>query len=229
MHADPTFARAYAALAAAYVVQSGVAYGSVATSDAMPRAKFAARQAMEIDDTLADAHAALGVVTAKYDWDWSAAETEFRRAVELNAEYSQAHYWYSELLSTWGRTDEALNEARRAQELEPFSPQTDMNVGRVLYLGRRYDDALAFLNQTLSKNPSNTKAKYLVGLIYIQKGMLREASNIFEQLYATDERDLTAARSREPDAAPKPVKFSPRWRRATKARTVCRRRKKRLS
>lgn len=190
---DPTDAQSYAALASAYVLQSGVAYGSVSTKEVMPKAKYAAKRALEIDGTLAESHGALAIVLGKYEWNWAEAEVEFKRAIEINDEYSEAHYWYSEFLSTAGRTSEALEEAEKARELAPFSPQMEMNVGRVLYLGRRYDEALEYLQQAVEKNPANTKAKYLIGLAYVQKGMYPAALQIFEQLYASSEKDLTAA------------------------------------
>ena len=191
---DPSYAEAYAGLADAYVVQSGVAYGSFSPDEIMPKAEWAAKKAIKIDDSLADLHAALAVVYSKYEYRWQEAENEFKLALACDPEYAQAHYWYSELLATLGKTEEAIAEAYKAQRLEPFSPLTEMNVGRVQYLARQYDEAETYLNRALTKHPDNVKAKYILSLIYLQKKMYPESLKLLEDLYASDDnRPLSAA------------------------------------
>jgi len=135
----------------------------------------------------------MAVVLGKYEYNWKEAEDKFKRAIELDPEYAQARYWYSELLSTTGRTDEAFREAVKAKDLDPFSAYMKVNVGRVLYYGHRYDEAIGYFSQTVQKEPDNLKAKYMLGLVYLQKKMYPEALQIFEQLYNGKERELTAA------------------------------------
>jgi len=190
---DPSYAKAHSGLANAYVVQSGPAYGSVSTEETMPKARASAKEAMTLDDNLAESHAAMAVVLGKYEYNWKEAEDKFKRAIELDPEYAQARYWYSELLSTTGRTDEAFREAVKAKDLDPFSAYMNRNVGRVLYYGHRYDEALKYFSQMVQKEPDNLKAKYMLGLVYLQKKMYPEAVLIFEQLYNGKERELAAS------------------------------------
>jgi tetratricopeptide (TPR) repeat protein len=93
----------------------------VPAKEAFTKAREAAEKALQLDDTLAEAHNALAAVKADYDWDWPGAEREFRRAIELNPGYATAHQWYAEMLSELGRHEEALAEIKRAQQLDPFS------------------------------------------------------------------------------------------------------------
>lgn len=190
---DPLYARAYAGLANAYVVQSNPAYGAASAREAKSKAKEAAKKALALDENLAESHAAIAVVVGKYEYNWSEAESEYKRAIELNPNYAQAHYWYSEYLSTMGRTDEALIEAEKAKELDPFSPYPIVNVGRILYFGRRYDEGLKYFHEVIDKNPNYLKARYMLGLLYIQKEMYSEALAVFERLYDSDEKALAAA------------------------------------
>ncbi len=191
---NPLNAQAYAGLANAYVVSSGPAYGSTPTDEAMPKARAAAREALLLDNKLAESHAAMAVVLGKYEYNWKDAETEFKKSIELNADSAQARYWYSEFLATMGRTDEALIEARKAKDIEPLTPYTNTMVGRILYMGRRYNEALQYYNKIVQKEPKNVKAKYLLGLVYLQKKMYAEALEIFEQLYYSgNEKELSAS------------------------------------
>ena len=116
---DPTYALAYAALAEAYILIPN--YTKDSPHDAMPKARAAAMKALEIDETLAEAHNALADVLYEYDWKFAEGEREFKRAIELNPNYATAHHWYSEYLLTMGRNEEAIAEIKRAQELDPLS------------------------------------------------------------------------------------------------------------
>ena len=116
---DPGYALAYAGLADSYAVLSS--YSIMSPADSFPRARAAARKALEIDDGLAQAHANLGIGFGEYDRDWSSAESEYKKAIALDPNYATAHHWYGLLLTALGRSDEALAELRRAAEIDPFS------------------------------------------------------------------------------------------------------------
>jgi len=122
---DPTYALAYAGLADCYAVL--FLYAGLPSSENFPKAKAAASKALEIDDTLAQAHAALAFTHEVFYWDFSAAEKEYRRAIELDPKYPTAHHWYSLYLSGLGRYEQAIAEAERAYELDPLSPIISTN------------------------------------------------------------------------------------------------------
>jgi tetratricopeptide (TPR) repeat protein len=151
----------------------------------MERAMAAARKALDINATLSEAHTSLGVVKLRYEWDWSGAEAQFKRAIELNPNYTPARYWYSNLLALTGRTDEAIVESEATRSLDPFSPSANMNAGRAFYYARQYDKAQEVLTQTLREKPDNTRAEYVLGYVYLQKGMYDEAIRVFEKYYPT--------------------------------------------
>jgi eukaryotic-like serine/threonine-protein kinase len=170
---DPTYAVAYAGIADSYDLLGW--YGSPAPEEAFPRARAAAEKARELDPTLAEAHASLGWISANYDWDWTAAEGEYKRALELNSSYATAHQWYSEFLTYMGRHDESIAEGHKAQELDPLSIIINNDVGQVYYFARRYDEAIAQLRKTLEMDPDFAVAHYLLGLALAQKSQHDEA------------------------------------------------------
>ena len=183
---DPLYARAYAGLSDCYVLMSSVAYGSIPPKDAMTRAEWAAKEALKLDDTLAEAHTALGVVWMRYHWDWDNAEKEFKRAIALNPDFSPAHYWYSNLLAITGRRDDSITESETSKDLEPFSPPAIMNYCRALYFARNPDQADVCLNNLAKEHPDYPGGKYIHGLVYLQEGRYQEATQVFEELYAKD-------------------------------------------
>jgi serine/threonine-protein kinase len=182
---DPLYAQAWTGLADSYVLLNSVAYGDMPTEKAMTLARAAARKALEIDNTLCEAHTSLGVIKLRYEWQWLEAESEFKRAIELNPEYAPAHFWYSNVLSVMGREDEAIAESELARSLDPFSPLMSMNIGRAYYYAHQYDKALKQLIETLKEAPDNTKAEYVLGYVYLRMGMLQQAIQIFERFYPT--------------------------------------------
>ena len=105
----------------------------------MPKAKTAATRALEIDDTLGEAHMSLALVRAFYDWDWSGADMEFKRAIELNPNYAEAHNFYSHFFMATGRIEESLAESKRALELDPLSPDLTWHLGWHFYYARQVD------------------------------------------------------------------------------------------
>lgn len=171
---DPNFALAYAALADTYNVISS--FGAMKPNESFPKAKMAALRAIEIDDTLAEAHAVLAKVKAHHDWDWAGAKEEFRRTFELNPNYANGHYYYAlNYLIPMGQMDEALKEMRRAEELDPSSTIIETNVGLIYYYMRQYDQAIAQYKKVLSSSENNETAHLRLIDCYEQKGMYREA------------------------------------------------------
>jgi len=142
-------------------------------------------KALEIDDTLAEAHASLADALAQYDWDWLKAETEFRRAIELKPTYATAHHWYAFIyLTAMGRLDQAIAEEKRAQELEPLSLIINTNLGTLLYLARRYDEAIDQYRKALEIDSNFIIAYWMRGLAYEQKSMFKEAIAEFQKAVA---------------------------------------------
>src|SRR5258708_9583617 len=116
---DPRYALSYAGLADTYSLLGDAGY--LPPSEAWPKAKAAAMQALEIDDTLGEAHTSLALVKEHFEWDWTGAETEFRRAIDLNPNSATAHHWYGDYLANMGRPEEGLPETKHAQEFDPLS------------------------------------------------------------------------------------------------------------
>ena len=138
-------------------------------------------KALEIDDQLAEAHAALGQAQMFFDWNLAAAEAEFKRAIDLNPNYATAHQWYADCLAVMGRTEEALEQMKHARELEPLSEILNRDTGRVFYYARRYDEAVAQCQVALEMNPRFYPALLTMGDIYTQKQDYREAISHYEQ------------------------------------------------
>jgi serine/threonine protein kinase/tetratricopeptide (TPR) repeat protein len=179
---DPSYALPYSGLADSYVLMSLAGYGDEPVSETMSKARVAARQALEIDAQNAEAHTSLGIVLTKYDWNWAEAERELRQAVQIDPEYAAAHYWLSDVLAINGRADESIKEAERAKELDPFTQQSEVNLGRTYYYARQYDQALAVLSNAGRGNRQDYKVKYMIGLVYLQKQMYADALKIFQEV-----------------------------------------------
>jgi Tfp pilus assembly protein PilF len=167
---DPSFAPAYAGLANCYSLLCY--YGGASPAESFPKAKAMARKALELDETLAEAHTALAVVLRDYDYSWAASEREFKRAIELNPGYATAYQWYAEYLAALGRFDEAVQVMRKALELAPLEPIIAADLAWVFYLARRPDDAIAQLIQTIEREPEFAPAHWFLSLAYAQKGLL---------------------------------------------------------
>jgi tetratricopeptide (TPR) repeat protein len=169
---DPSYALAYDGLAYYYWMADD---WTLSPRDAIPKANEAANKALELDDTLAEAHASLAMVDAFYDWDWAAAESEFKRSIELKPNYAQAHEWYGWYLVMIGRTNEGIAESERAVELEPLSPETNTFLGWVLYLAHRYGRMIEQMRMTTDLDPNYWLAREDLGLAYEQQGQFPEA------------------------------------------------------
>lgn len=166
---DPAYALAYAGLADCYNLLPY--YGEVSVAESFPQARAAATKALELDDQLAEAHAALAYVKMRYDWDWSGAEQGYRRALELNSNYATAHQFYAEYLSMLGRFDEAIAEAQRARDLDPVSIIINTDLGRIFLWAHEYDLAIQQLLKTIEMDPGFAEAHKVLGRVYEQKGM----------------------------------------------------------
>jgi DNA-binding winged helix-turn-helix (wHTH) protein/TolB-like protein/lipoprotein NlpI len=176
---DPKYALAYAGLADSYGLLGS--YGVEPASQADPRAKAAAVKALQLDDSLVQAHSSLGMIYFFDEWNWPLAEREFQRAIALNPNYSIVHTWYGLNLAALGRFDEALRQVRRAQELDPLSLIVDTDVGRILYLSRHYDQAIQAYRKVLDLDPNFARAHTRLGMAYAAKRELRLASEEFQK------------------------------------------------
>jgi TolB-like protein/Tfp pilus assembly protein PilF len=160
---DPTYALAYSGLAEAYAILPF--YTATAPQDARPKAKTAALKALQLDEKLAEAHTALGLLLCASDFDMASSISEFQRAIALNPNYATAHHWYGNgPLLALGRFDEAIAEGKRAIELDPLSPIINADLGQNLYCARRYDEAIAQLRKTLEIDPTFYYAHYNLGI-----------------------------------------------------------------
>jgi TolB-like protein/Tfp pilus assembly protein PilF len=173
MSKDPNYPLAHDGLADCWLSLGW--YGYVSPKEAFPRAKAAAMRALELDDSLAEAHTSLAFASMNYDWDWSAAEREFRKAIELNPNYANAHHWYGDYLSAVGRHEQAIAESRRALELDPLSPIINAWLGWRYYFARQFDQAIDQYRETLEIDPNFVPVHLVLGQAYEQKGMLKEA------------------------------------------------------
>ena len=176
---DPTYALAYFGLADAY--RSLAPTSEVPSKDTLPQAQAAATKALELDETLAEPHATLAFIHTWYDWDWSGAEREAKRAIELNPNWSFGHIAYAQMLSVTGRSQEAIAEGARAVELDPLSLIINALNGYHLHLARRDDEAIARLKKTVELDSNFWIAHQFLGMAYIEKKMYPEAISEFSQ------------------------------------------------
>jgi TolB-like protein/DNA-binding winged helix-turn-helix (wHTH) protein/Tfp pilus assembly protein PilF len=178
---DPGYAPVQAGLADTYSLQGAAGYDLLPRAEAMEKARAAAQKAILIDGTLAEAHASLAFVIYSYDWDWAAAEKEFKQAIALNPNYPTAHQWYSEYLGDLGRTEEALDQAQAALVLDPLSLNANHQVARAQYFARRIDQAIQTTQKTLEMNPDFAVAHLRLGRAYSAKGMYGQAIKEFQE------------------------------------------------
>jgi eukaryotic-like serine/threonine-protein kinase len=170
---DPGYALAYAGLADSYSALGG-GWQYLPPRDSLPKAKAAAMKALELDDTLAEAHAALAYATF-FDWDWPTAEREFKRAIELNPNSAVSHDRYAECLKTRLRFEESISEAQRAQELDPLSPEIVSQVGYIYFFTQRYDESIVQFQKGLDLNPNLPPIRAGLSWAYALKRMYPQA------------------------------------------------------
>jgi serine/threonine-protein kinase len=184
---DPSYALAYAGLARAnhWLAGSGL-------RELYPRAKKAATRALEIDETLAEAHGALARVLHRFDWDFARSENEYERAIELNPSYSDAHHGYALYLSDLGRHDQAIREIELAQALDPLTLPLKTNVAFIYLYARQNDRAIEHFQRLADTQPKNLNTHYGLGMAYIYNGMHAEGMEELRKLFDLSEGDALA-------------------------------------
>ncbi|HEY3135522.1 MAG TPA: protein kinase [Blastocatellia bacterium] len=190
---DPKYALAQSGLADSY---SFMASQSVTSPlEAMPKAKQAATRALELDDSLAEAHTSLAYVKLYYDWDWTGAEKEYKRAIELNPSYSTPHHGYAYLLISTGRTQEAFSEIEKAEKIDPLSVLINTDHGEFFYFARQAAQAIAQLKKALEMDPAFVRAHFLLGRAYVQNNQCSEALAEFQRAreFAENSTEMFAA------------------------------------
>ncbi|MFN2598086.1 MAG: winged helix-turn-helix domain-containing tetratricopeptide repeat protein, partial [Pyrinomonadaceae bacterium] len=181
IEADPTYALAYVGLADCYASLGFYLIGALPPREVMPKAKAAALRALEVDETLAEGHASLGAIKMYYDWDWAGAESQFRRAIELNPNYALAHYWYGVYLAKLGRPDEAIIECRKGLEGDPLSLVINVTLAVIFYSARRHEEAIEQSLKALEMNPGFYPAYIPLSGAYEQQGLYGEAVAALQQ------------------------------------------------
>ena len=176
---DSGFARAWAALADAYVLV--VPYAGASREATWPKARAAAEKALALDSTLAEAHTSLAYGTMIYEWDWPASEASFRRAIAANPNYPTGHHWYADFLAGRGRLEESLREMQRAHALDPLSRIIGTELGWIYYLMNRNDDAEAQVRRTLALDPNYPHGSLILGLVFIAEERYAEAIQALRQ------------------------------------------------
>jgi TolB-like protein/DNA-binding winged helix-turn-helix (wHTH) protein/Tfp pilus assembly protein PilF len=179
---DPSYALAFSGLADCY--SSLAETGLAPFSEGYLKAKDAALKAVELDDNLPEAHGSLALVKSSYDWDWSGADKEIRRAIELNPSYTDAHRLHAEILWQTGRLDEAIAEMKRSLELDPLSIDGNATLGAAFFLARQYDRAIEQEAKTLELDPNFGPAYYFRGVAYSKKSMYEQGMAEFDKLVA---------------------------------------------
>ncbi|HET9531926.1 MAG TPA: tetratricopeptide repeat protein [Blastocatellia bacterium] len=170
---DPTYALAYAGLADSYALL--VWQNELLQQEFLPKAKAAAARALEIDETLGEAHTSLGFIKLWYEWDFAGAESEYRRAIELKPDYATAHHWLGELLVLMGRFDEGFKELTSAQRGDPLSLIINADIGKMHFFTRQPDLAIEQLKKTVEMDPHFPNVKLFLAMAYNQRGMVDEA------------------------------------------------------
>ena len=185
---DPGYSRAWVGIADAWIFRGW--YSRLAPRETFPKAKSAAMRALEFDSTLAEAHASMAHILFEFDHDWTAAEREYRRAIELDPSYPNAHHWYGGFLSAMGRHDEALQHALTARALDPLSPIIQTWVGLRHYFAGRYDDAIAEYQDAVELGRDFAPAHWHLGWAYEQTGRFKEGVSEAERALAIDGGNL---------------------------------------
>jgi TolB-like protein/DNA-binding winged helix-turn-helix (wHTH) protein/lipoprotein NlpI len=182
---DANFGRAYAGLADTFTLESTWYVGP--QRELMPKARAAALRALQLDDSLAEAHASLALIKENYDYDWPGAENEFRRAIQLDPQYATAHQWYAEFLSWQGRFDEAIAESERARQLDPLSLISAADHATILYYSRKYDSAVKQSQSVFELDPNFGHARNAMIPSYLQLGRYDRAVDLINYWQARDQ------------------------------------------
>ena len=188
---QPDYAEAYTGLADSYLLLSG--YYMEPQNRSIPKARTAAQKALELDSSLAEPHASLGMIAMNYDWNWAEAERQYRQAIALNPNYATAHHWYAEYLASMGRFDEGLAEIQVAEQLDPLSLIISSDHGKILFLARRYDRAIAQNRKTLEMDPNFVLAHSWLAVAELQKGLFSDGIAELEKNRASDDSLFSSA------------------------------------
>jgi TolB-like protein/DNA-binding winged helix-turn-helix (wHTH) protein len=178
---DPKYAQPYAGLADAYALLGSLPNGVIPRNEAMPKAKVAALKALQLTDSLAEAHTSLAFVEMQYEWDWPGSEKEFKRALELNPNYATAHQWYAVWLMAQGKSAVALEEERRAQEADPLSLIMKTDTSQLLVCSGRYDEAAQQAQRALEIDPGFWLAHFYLAQAYTAKQEYQAAISEFQK------------------------------------------------
>ena len=184
---DPRYALAYTGLADSYMLLSD--WGGMPPTEGYSKARDAVMNALNLDDSLAEAHTSLAGIKAVLDWDWAGAENEYRKAIELNPNYPTAHQWYATHLMMMGRMDESLTEIKKAQQLDPLSLGINKDFAIILLYARRYDEAVDQCKKTLEIDPNYLVMFAYMAHVYDLKQMSKEAIAVIERAYALTPED----------------------------------------
>ncbi len=203
---DPTYARSYAGLADSYLLLGG--YSHSPQLETLPKAKAMAMRALELDPSLGEAHATLGLVSQNLDWDWKEVEHHYRRAIALTPSYATAHHWFAEFLSILGRFDESEREFAQARRIDPISPIIQVDEAQLYFYQRRYDRSLELLRQVAQLDPTFELARERIAFTLLVQGREEEAWEEIQSLDACREESGDCRRAwtaylfqRDPTAA----------------------------
>lgn len=177
---DPAYALAYSGLAEAYILLP--TYANESPQVAYSKARAAAAKALEIDDSLAEAHTAMAGIMTEHDWNFAGAEPEYLKAIELNPNYANARHWYGEYLLAMGRIPEALAQLKKAQELDPLSLIINGLLGVAYQLNGQMDEATEQIRRTIDMDPNFPRSHIFMAEIYHEKGMYEEAADEYAKL-----------------------------------------------
>jgi len=188
---DKLYPLPHLGLADAYQALGTFLVGALPPAESFPKVEAAAREALNLDETLAEGHTFLAVIRL-YRWEWREAEQGFKRALELNPSYALAHSWHAQYLASQGRLDEARQEAKRALELDPLSPYIVQNVAHMAYYARQYDEMIEYSRQALELDPNYVWARWRLGTAYVMQSRLEEAVEEGERAAALSRRSPAA-------------------------------------
>ena len=180
----PTYAPPYAGLADCYELLGSAPYSTLTPSEAFPKAEAAARKALELDSTLAEAHVSLGYSQLVYEWNFPEARKEFEKALRLRPGYATAHQFYGYYFTAMGKLDEAIAERKKAIELDPISPLLNSALGEAYYQARRFDVTIEQNKKALDLDPRYAIALVNIGRAYEQMGMHQQARDAFQNILA---------------------------------------------
>jgi TolB-like protein/Tfp pilus assembly protein PilF len=176
---DPNFAEAYSSMADAYTILGTTFNAQMSTDEAMRNARAAAEKALQLDPNLSKAYTSLAWIEFRFDWNWEAAETNFKKSIELDPKNAHAHQWFGEFLASMRRYDESIAEHRTAGDLEPFSVIITWNLGKALFDAHRDDEAIAALNKSLEIDNNFPRTYRFLSVLYEEKGMMKDAFEAF--------------------------------------------------